>query len=51
MIRRLFRALGRRPCHRAGCGHPLHAHRHHRTGSDCSLCACPAYHRRIGGRR
>lgn len=46
-IRALVRALGRRPCHRATCGHPRADHRR----SYCTWCHCPAYHRRIGGRR
>ncbi|MCK9928786.1 hypothetical protein MXD62_16650 [Frankia sp. Mgl5] len=50
-IRLLVRALGRRPCHRATCGHPVADHRHDHDRTYCARCDCLAYHRRIGGRR
>jgi len=25
------------------CGHDSYAHRHHRRGDECALCACPAW--------
>ncbi len=37
---------------RCVCGHPLEAHEHYRSGTDCSLCggrSCPRF--RPGGSR
>jgi hypothetical protein len=25
------------------CGHPANPHRHHRDGTDCSMCSCRSY--------
>ena len=29
------------------CGHAANAHRHYRPGSDCGLCDCPRWRRRL----
>lgn len=30
-----------------GCGHEKQAHQHYRRGTDCALCSCARYHRRL----
>jgi hypothetical protein len=29
------------------CGDPRHAHKHYRSGTDCSLCPCERFQWRI----
>jgi hypothetical protein len=29
------------------CGHTAAAHQHYRPGTDCGLCDCPAFRRRL----
>jgi hypothetical protein len=29
------------------CGHAKQAHQHYRSGTDCSLCSCPRFHRSL----
>ena len=38
---------GREEC--SGCGHPRHAHEHHRAGLDCAQCGCPNSRGHAGG--
>ena len=36
---------GEPPGPRCACGHSKTAHKHYRTGTDCSLCDCPRFRR------